>query len=65
MSDTQIPTAASNPRMGELISAKRLGGVRTAAKLTRKCLRAIPHSLCHLPLSYSFMEGINDDLLHE
>jgi hypothetical protein len=25
----------------------------------------ITYSLCHLPLSYSFMEGINDALLHE
>jgi hypothetical protein len=27
--------------------------------------RTTPYSLCHLPLSYSFMEGINDAPLHE
>ncbi len=34
-------------------------------KETNRSAERKPYSLCHLPLSYSFVEGTNDAPLHE
>jgi len=41
-------------------------GNRQGSKLKKnRSFERKPNSLCHLPLSYSFMEGTNDAPLHE